>query len=169
MENIFFKEIFSKKNNYVFVNILFVLAMAIFTINCFSLSSFGFTGLLKALIIPLIILLSGVLVLNRDFFKDIDWRDLPPILSFKTMGLFLLFFSVAFIGLNLLNVQVHIPLVLLLIVLSSGYLLMLYFEFSGRLDRAVYVFFLCFSYIDLSFIVMSRAEIGKAKNTFFIF
>lgn len=150
MSNVGLNDIYRDKNRYVLSGGLFLLAQIIFTLNYFKFPSFGFIGLIKALLVPAILIFSVVMISNRGFLKSIEWNNLKPILSYKIMALFFFVLLFVYSGLNYLKVQIHIPLMMLIVVLSASYLLMLFFEFSGRLDRAVYVFFLCFPLLNLA-------------------
>jgi len=152
--------VFKRIDNKNLTGILFLLAQAIFTINYLRLPAFGFVGLLKALMLPAI-LLAFCIAINMDIFKDIEWRKAKPTVSHKVMIFFLLGFLGIFSGLSLLTINLHIPLVMLIVCLSISYLWMLYFEFSGNLDKAVYIFFICFPLLNLA-----EYWLGITKQTF---
>ncbi|MBU1037390.1 O-antigen ligase family protein [Patescibacteria group bacterium] len=149
MNNAGFNEASNNKNIYAFSSILFLLAQIFFTINYYKLPSFGFIGLIKSLLLPAILIFTAVIISNRRFLNDIKWKSLGPVFSYRIMALFFPALLIIYYALNFLKVQVHIPLMMLIVVLSTAYLVMVCFEFSAGLDRAVYVFFVCFPLLNL--------------------
>jgi len=149
--NMILNNIMNNKKKPVLANALFLFSQMLFTISCLKIPAFGLVALVKALLIPAILFTLGALILlaDKNPFESLDWSGLKPVMSYKIMAVFLFGFLLIYNGLNLLTV-INFPLMALLVGLSIGYLWMLYYEFSGRLDRAVYIFFICFPFLNLA-------------------
>ena len=152
-------------NRYLFSKMFFLFAQIMLTVNYLRSPSLGFVGLINILIVPGMLILAAIGISDIDrlhgFVKDIDWRNLGPTISYKIISLFLFVFLVVFTGLVSLKANIHAPLMMLIVFLSSAYLLMLYFEFSGKLNRAAYIFFFCFPLLNLL-----EYWLGLNKETF---
>ena len=130
-------------------NGLFLLSLVLLLRNILKLPSFGFTGLIFGSLLPAILFFAGLLTLKPDLRLNLDRANLQAKISYKviivsSLGLFFLCYP-----LNSFTFDLHIPLMMLIVFLSFAYLGMLYCQFSGKLDWAVYIFFLCFPLLNL--------------------
>jgi len=142
--------IFNRISSRTAANGLFLLSLFFLLRNILKLGSLGFTGLIFGSLIPAIIFVAGLFILKPEFLLNLDWGNLQAKISYKiimgsSLGLFFLYYL-----LNTFSFDLHTPLMMLLVFLSFAYLGMLYCQFSGKLDWAVYIFFICFPLLNLA-------------------
>lgn len=142
--------IFNRIGSRAAANGLFLLSLTLLLRNILKAGSFGFTGLIFGSILPAIIFVAGLFILKPELSLNLEWKNLKAqvpskIILVSLCGLYFIYYF-----LNLFSFDLHAPLMMLLAFLSCAYLAMLYCQFSGKLDGAVYIFFICFPLLNLA-------------------